>query len=133
MLQFQRVAAASSAVAAAMFPLIMPGQMPGAPATQATPAAAEHHEHAREAGLREEDTDVDTEVDPEEELHAPKKRRCLMRPEKRRWTRRQAPEEVQVPQAPQILPQQSCPLLTLLARIPESPSLGERGAAQSGQ
>ena len=119
MLQSQRVAAASSAVAAAMFPLIMPGQMPGAPATQATPAAAEHHEHAQEAGLREEDTDVDTEVDPEEELHAPKKRRCLMRPEKRRWTRRQAPEEVQMPQAPQTLPPPSCPLLALLAQDPE--------------
>ena len=111
-----------------MFPLIMPGQMPGAPATQATPAAAEHHEHAREAGLREEDTDVDTEVDPEEELHAPQKRWCPMRPEKGMWTRMQAPEEGQMPQAPQALPPPSCPLLALLAKDPEPWAKARRGA-----
>ena len=70
-------------------------------------------------GLQEADTDVDTEVDPEEEPRAPQKRRCPMRPEKGRWTRRQAPGEVLMPHAPQAWPPPSCPLLALLAQVPE--------------
>ena len=72
---------------------------------------------------------MDTEVDQEEEPRAPQKRRCPMRPEKGMWTRRQAPEEGQMPQAPQALPPPSCPMLALLAKDPEPwTNSQERGA-----
>jgi len=51
-------------------------------------------------GGEEADTDVDTEEDPEEELQVVP----------------QAAENLQVPQAPEKLPPQDCPLLSLLAK-----------------
>ena len=75
---------------------------------------------------------MDTEVDQEEEPRAPQKRRCPMRPEKGMWTRRQAPEEGQMPQAPQALPPPSCPLLALLAKDPEPWTKARREEPDAG-